>query len=52
MLRNLEGLSWFFRNDFFFYCMICISAMFMCRLARRLRLTPAGGGPTGLPTKA
>jgi len=26
-VRNLTGLSWFFRNNFFFYCMITISAL-------------------------
>jgi len=26
-VRNLQFLSWFFRNDFFFYCMLCISSL-------------------------
>ena len=32
-VRNLAGLSWFFRYNFFFYCMITISAlctMYLC----------------------
>ena len=26
-VRNLVGLSWFFANDFFFYCMIGFSSL-------------------------
>ena len=26
-VRNLIGLSWFFQNHFFFYCMISISSL-------------------------
>ena len=32
-VRNLQGLAWFFQNNFFFYCMIGMSSltiMYLC----------------------
>ena len=39
-VRNLDGLKWFFANNFFFYCMISISAitlLYLCAFPKDTR---------------